>query len=64
MNSTENLTMNTVESKTQCMNESEENSTEVYEYYVDQVCAYIYFYIFNKILLEQRLGEKRKYMGW
>ena len=52
MNSAENLTLITLESKTLWMNESEENSTEVYDYYGDQNSAYT-FYILNKILLSE-----------
>ena len=52
MNIAENLTLNTLESKTLWMNESEENSTEVYDYYGDQSSAYI-FYILSKILLSE-----------
>ena len=44
MNSAENLTLITLESKTLWMNESEENSTEVYDYYGDQSSAYIFLY--------------------
>ena len=52
MNSAENLTLNTLESKTLWMNESEENSTVFYDYYGDQNSAYI-FYILKEIFLSE-----------
>ena len=58
MNSAENLTLNTLESKTLWMNESVENSTVFYDYYGDQNSAYIFY---KQNIPQRRLGEKRKY---